>query len=173
MYCHVAVPWLGCTEVGDYLRKLSSVCWQLRGLSGTYPAERLWLGVWFIAAAAALCVLKSKQKKKEPRKGAQSCHAVMGGCWGGGSFMLRLTLQRTVMQPWCKAENWESILGELTLVGARWGASLERDVLANAVLKHQLCLPSGWRLLGTFHSRLKANIQPKLLLFSSYLHMPC
>lgn len=54
----------------------------------------------------------------------------------------------------------KSTLGELTLVGAQWGANLECDVLANTLTKHQLRLPSGklrrW-LLGTFQPCLKAN----------------
>lgn len=56
--------------------------------------------------------------------------------------------------------NEKSTLGELTLVGAQWGANLECDVLANTLPKHQLRLPSGklrQRLLGTFQPCLKAN----------------
>lgn len=56
--------------------------------------------------------------------------------------------------------NGKSTLGELTLVGAQWGANFERDVLANTLLKDQLRLPHGklrrW-LLETFQPCLKAN----------------
>lgn len=77
-----------------------------------------------------------------------------------GRSLFYVYIARTVMQPQCKAEMIEGALGELTLVGAQRGANPECYVLANTLLKHQLCLPSGklrWWLLGTFQPCLEAN----------------